>query len=314
MSGALYTLNGFLNALQRGLPDEAFKHFSVAQQKDTPFSEFAEGYRSGLIKVVNYKVEGAGEAGPDAEGLEDIKWPILIPKGTINLEAIEEDYGLHAPGTKIRMEAPLSWILLVQENGAWRIQSKGWGPLHRVRFFGRPKTLIDKTPNAPPVQSMRYEDDRRKYVIALLDNWDDLSKTPSFETANARIGTQLIAFIKRTGSVAMPNVTIQTYDISNRPSVQTPMDYLELARASGRGKELSAPTRLSHDGMAGVRWEYELVYGGRGRSITDYYLDGRTLIMVSAVSEPAQFEDDKRELIPILNSFRFTAKILQPVR
>ncbi|MBN1567230.1 MAG: hypothetical protein JXA73_05260 [Acidobacteria bacterium] len=309
-AAALHSLNGFLSALQRGSPDEAFEYFSTEQRMDTPVTEFVEGYRAGLIRLVNFNLEGAEEADPDAEGLGKIQQSVLIPKGTLHLEVTAEDYGLHAPGARIRKEVPLSWILLIRENGVWRIQSKGWGPLHTVRFFGRPKTIIDKTPNAPPVQFMRYEDDHRKYRIALIENWEDFSGIPSLKTPAARLGTKVIGFIKRTGSAPMPNITIQTYDISNRPSVQTAMDYVELARNSGQGKELSSPAGFSHNGPTGVRWEYELVHGRRGRSVTDYYLHGRTLIMVSAVGDPGQFESDRKELISILDSFRFEEKKL----
>jgi hypothetical protein len=159
---------------------------------------------------------------------------------------------------------------------------------------------------ATPTQ---YEDDARRYQMTLSKHWHDFSQHPALRSVTNPVQTRLIAFIKPPGNVSIPNVTIQTYGLSNHPDIQSAMDYARVARSSNRGTELRAPETFSHEGLTGVRWEYAYSNGlASVHSVTDYYLDGRTMILVSAVSRPERFEQDKQDILPLLDSFHFTAK------
>ena len=160
--------------------------------------------------------------------------------------------------------------------------------------------------HATPTQ---FEDDARRYELTLSEHWQDFSQHPALRSVTNPVQTRLIAFIKPPGNVSVPNVTIQTYGVSNRPEIQSALDYARLAQASHQGVELHPPQSLSHDGLAGARWAYEYSNGlATVHSITDYYLDGRTMILLAAVSRPERFEQDKEDILPLLDSFRFTAK------
>jgi len=305
---ALRSLEEFLTAVQKKELKVAYACLSRAQQEAVPFSEFAEGYEGETVRLCEYTVEGIGE--PDADTAKHYAEcsPFLVPKGTLTLEAVKDD-GITAPGQKRRMEVPLSWILMVQDEGSWRVESKGWGPLHTVAFFGRAKPIVYQMPRHMGATPMPYEDDARRYEITPSENWGDYSRHPSVASIGRGGQTHMVAFLKRSGSASMPNLTIQTYDVSNRPGVRSAMDYANLVRSSGRGGELRAPRPFTHDDLTGVRWEYEYRMGPVTRhSVTDYYLDGRTVIMVSSVSDPGRFKQDKEEIIPMLDSFQFTAK------
>jgi len=156
---------------------------------------------------------------------------------------------------------------------------------------------------------MQYADDARRYQLTLSEQWQDFSQHPALRTMTNPVQTRLIAFIKPPGNVSVPNVTIQTYGLAHYPDIQSPMDYARLAQASHRGTERRAPQPFSHDGLDGVRWEYEYSNGlATVYSVTDYYLDGRTMILVAAVSRPEHFEQDKQAILPLLDSFRFNAR------
>ena len=156
---------------------------------------------------------------------------------------------------------------------------------------------------------MRYEDDARRYQISLCGNWEDRSRHPAVVSTARKVKVDMIAFFKRSGSASLPNLTILTCDVSGHPDIQSAVDYVEVARASGRGGELRVPQPFTHDDMFGVRWEYAYrLEAVTCHSVTDYYLDGRTAILVSSVSEPGRFEQDKEEILPMLNSFRLTTK------
>jgi hypothetical protein len=307
-AGALRSLEGFLKAVQNKQLKAAYVYLSRAQQEAVPFGEFAEGYEAEAVRVCAYTVEGIGQ--PDADTAEHYAEcsPFLVPKGTLTLEAVKDD-GMTPAGQKRMIEVPLSWILVVQEEGAWRVRGKGWGPLHTVAFFGRPKPIVYQMPRHMGATPMPYEDDARQYEITPSENWGDYSRHPSVASIARGGQTHLVAFIKQAGNASLPNLTIQTYDVSSRPGVQSAMDYVDLLRSSGRGGELCAPRQFTHHGLTGVRWEYEYRMGPAVRhSVTDYYLDGRTMILVSSVSDPGQFKQDKEEIVPMLDSFRFTAK------
>lgn len=305
---ALRSLEGFLKAVQNKQWKAAYAHLSRAQREEVPFVEFVEGYQAGSIRLAAYEIKDIAEPDPDVAGKYGEYSPFLVPDGTLMLEAVKDD-GVTPPGQKRMMEVPLSWILMVREGDSWSVQSKGWGPLHTVAFFGRPKAIDRGVPGHGGPTAIRYEDDARRYEILLRGNWEDRSTHPSVASAARDARTHLVAFFKRSGSASLPNLTIQTYDVSGYPAIQSAMDYVELARASGRGTALGAPRPFTHDGVAGVRWEYTYRLGAVAHySVTDYYLDGRTAILVSSVSAPDDFAQDKEEVIPMLDSFRLTTK------
>jgi len=305
---ATETLEGFLKALKSAELQEAYGYLSPAQQAETSFDEFAWGYRAGRIEVIEYEIEGMGT--PDADTVAHYKehTPFFVSKGKLVLSAVKDD-GLTPTGMKRTIQVPLSWILMVPEGNTWRVQGKGWGPLHTVAFFGHPHAIVNPVDQHGRNIPMQYADKAREYRITLAENWADLSQHPSVASAAASVQTNVIAMFGRPGQTTLPNVTIQTYDVARYPSVQSPMDYARLVQSSGSGSELQAPTSFSHAGVSGVRWEYEYKQGSRAiHSITDYYLDGRTMILVSSVSRPDRFERDKEEIIPMLDSFRFAPK------
>lgn len=157
--------------------------------------------------------------------------------------------------------------------------------------------------------SVQYADDARRYEMTLSEQWQDFTQHPALRGVTNPVKTRLIAFIKPPGNASIPNVTIQTYSVAHRPNIQSAMDYAHLAQASCHGTELRAPRQFSHDASTGVRWEYEYSNGlTTVRSVTDYYLDGRTVILVAAVSRPECFEQDKQAILPLLDSFRFISK------
>ena len=152
---------------------------------------------------------------------------------------------------------------------------------------------------------MQCDDSARRYQIMLPEGWSDCSAECQFVAGYVQ--TRPVAIFKsRPGS--LPNLTIQTYDVSRYPSIRGPMDYVRLAHSNKRGTELRAPVQFSHGGLTGVRWEYAYNSGFMVvHSVTDYYLDGRTMVIVSSVSLPEQFSQDQQEIIPVLDSFRFTS-------
>ncbi len=302
------SLEGFLQAVQHRQLEAAYDYLSRTQRDEVSFGEFAEGYQAGSIRLSAYEVTGVAEPEPDIKEKYKKYSPFLVPAGMLKLEAVKDD-GVTPPGQKRIMEVPLSWILMVREGDCWRVQSKGWGPLHTVAFFGRPKAIDSGVPGRGGLAAIRYEDDVRRYEILLDGNWEDRSQHPSVVSTARDAKTHLIAFFKRSGSASLPNLTIQTYDVSGYPAIQSAMDYVDLARSSGRGTELRAPRPFMRDGATGVRWQYGYRLGAvTHHSVTDYYLDGRTMILVSSVSEPNGFDRDKEEITPMLDSFRLTTK------
>lgn len=305
---ATETLQGFLSALESAQLQEAYGYLSTAQQAEAPFDAFAQGYRAGSIEITEYEIEGMGMPDPDTEAHYKKHAPFFVPKGKLVLSAVKDD-GLTPSGMKRRIQVPLSWILMVPEDNTWRVQGKGWGPLHTVAFFGHPHAIVDPVDQHGRNIPMQYADEARQYRITLAENWADLSQHPSVASAAASVQTNVIAIFGRPGRTTLPNVTIQTYDVARYPSVQSPMDYARWVRSSGSGSELQAPASFSHAGLSGVRWEYEYKQGfSTVHSVTDYYLDGRTMILISSVSRPDRFQQDKKEIIPMLDSFRFTSK------
>ncbi len=169
--------------------------------------------------------------------------------------------------------------------------------------------FANRQPGFSQAMRAQYADDARRYELTLSERWQDFTQHPALRAVTNPVATRLIAFIKPPGELSIPNVTLQTYSVARRPDIQSPMDYVRLAQVSCQGTELRAPRQFTHAGLTGVRWEYEYSNGlATVRSVTDYYLDGRTMILVAAVSRPERFEHDKQAILPLLDSFRFTTQ------
>ena len=97
------------------------------------------------------------------------------------------------------------------------------------------------------MSSMRYEDGARQYHITLSEQWKDCSRHPAFGSVADYVVTHPIALIGRSGNTSLPNLTIQTYDISDRPTIQSPMDYAILAGTNEQATPLAAPQAFSRD-------------------------------------------------------------------